>query len=110
MTNKKKTEDPAIDLKQIAIALVSRTLDLVRFAPKASEWGYVVSLKECEVGDLVVNVSDVYANEDCLDRVGTVLEIRDDAIEIRRLDGLTRCAIAKSGTYLAAKGGENVST
>lgn len=107
MTNKKKTEDPAIDLKQIAIALVSRTLDLVRFAPRASEWGYVVSLTEYEVDDLIVNVSDVYADEDCLDRVGTVLEIRDDAIEIRRLDGLTRCAIAKSGTYIAAKGGKN---
>jgi hypothetical protein len=91
----KKTETP-IDFSLMAIALTSMTLGALKFAPLSTEY---------EVGDLVVNVSDVFANEDCLDRVGTVLEIREDGVEIRLLDGVGRCAIAKSGTYLAAKGG-----
>ncbi len=115
MTSKKRAEDlvvaeegSAIDLKIIAIALVSTTLELARFAPKAGDYGYLQALSEYEVGDLVVNIADVFADEDCLDRVGTVLEIRENEVEIRRLDGLTRCAIGKSSTYIAAKGVANV--
>ena len=90
----KKVENP-VDFSLIAIALVSMTINAFKSSPLSAEY---------EVGDLVVNISDVFFNEDCLDRVGTVLEIREDGIEICRLDGVGRCAIAKSGTYLAAKG------
>jgi hypothetical protein len=114
MTSKKKTEEVvvteeviAVDLKIIAIALVSTTLELTRLAPKAGDYGYLQALSEYEVGDLVVNIADVFADEDCLDRVGTVLEIRENEVEIRRLDGLTRCAIGRASTYIAAKGVEN---
>jgi hypothetical protein len=101
MATKKTVEPstPSPDFTLIAIALASMTINAFRSATLSAEY---------EVGDLVVNISDVFFNEGCLDRVGTVLEIRDDAIEIRRLDGVGRCAIAKSGTYLAAKGGGNV--
>lgn len=95
----KKVENP-VDFSLIAIALVSMTINAFKSTPLPAEY---------EVGDLVVNISDVFLNEDCLDRVGTVLEIRDNVIEIRRLDGVGRCAIAKSGTYLAAKGASDVS-
>jgi hypothetical protein len=96
-----------VDFKLIAIALVSTVLELTRLAPKAGDWGYVQELSQYQIGDLVANISDRFADEDCLNRVGTVLEIRESDIEIRCLDGVSRCAIARTGTYIAAKGERN---
>ena len=116
MTSKKKVEEVvvvaeeaiAVDLKIIAIALTKRTVDAIRLAQKAGDRDYIQSLSEYAIGDLVVSTSDVFDGEDCLDRVGVVLEIRESEIEIRRLDGVGRSVIPLSNIYLAAKGAPDV--
>jgi hypothetical protein len=105
----KKAENP-VNFSLIAIALTARTNDAIRMAQKAGDRDYIQSISEYAIGDLVVNISDVLADEDCLDRVGTILEIREGEVEIRRLDGVTRCVISAIGTYLAAKGVSDVPT
>ena len=118
MATQKKTEDIdvqedpievqgdpiEIDLKTIAIALVSITYDAVRLSLKAGDRDYIQSSAEVEVGDLVANVSDMFLDESCLSRVGTILEIREGEISARRLDGVTQCVMPVSGTYLLVKG------
>lgn len=103
----KKTVEPAINLILIAQAIAFKTHDAVRSALKAAEALYVEKASEVEVGDLVANVSDLSLGG-CLDCVGTVLEIRGSEIEIRRIDGFTRCVIPAIGTYVAAKGVKDV--
>ena len=103
----KKAENP-IDFTLIAIALVQKTHDANRMSLRAGDRDYIQSSAEYAIDDLVVNTSDIFLDERCLDRVGTVLEIRDGEIEVRRLDGVTRCVIPAIGTYVAAKGVKNV--
>lgn len=108
MTIKKKTEPTdllvEIDFVTIAIALATRTSDAVGMALKVGDRGYVEDLTEFELGDLVVNITDLYVDGSCLKKVGTVLEIRDTEIEIRWLNGRDRSVIPVTGTYLAARG------
>lgn len=110
MTTKKKSEpidSPVeIDFATIAIALAAKTNDAVRMALKAGDRDYIQSSAEFELGDLVVNISDLFFDESCLVKVGVVLEIRDTEIEIRQLNGCDRAIIPLAGTYLAAKGAE----
>lgn len=103
----KKTENP-IDLRPIAIALTTMTTDVIRLANRVGDRDYIQSISEYAIGDLVVNISDVLASEDCLDRVGTVLEIREGEVELRRLDNTTRCVVLTTGTYLARKNEEAI--
>ena len=106
------TQEDAVDLKTVAIALVNKTIDVMHYARKSGDRDYIQAMSEYAIGDLVVNTSDVLIDEDCLGRVGTVLEIRDrqGEVEVRGLDGITRCVRSLMGTYLVAKGvKENVS-
>jgi hypothetical protein len=103
----KKIPENPINFSLIAIALTKRTLDAIRLAQKAGDRDYIQSLSEYAIGDLVAGTSDVLDGEDCLSRVGTVLEIRENEVEIRRLDGVGRSAIPLSNIYLAAKGANN---
>lgn len=107
----KKTVEPSItspDFILIAQAIAFKTHDSVRGALKAFDSLYVERASEVASGDLVANTSDLTEGAGCLDCVGTVLEIRDGEIEIRRIDGITCCVIPAIGTYVAAKGVKNV--
>jgi len=98
---------PSPDFVLIAQAIAFKTHDAVRNALRASNSLYVERVSEVAIGDLVANISDLTEGAGCLDCVGTVLEIRDGELEVRRVDGVTRCVIPAIGTYVAAKGDSN---
>jgi len=108
MTTKKTIpQEPKIDFALIAEAIAFKTHDAIRSALRSTDSLYVEKASEVAIGDLVANISDLTVGASCLDSVGTVLEIRDGEIEVRRIDGVTWCVLPAIGTYVAAKGVSN---
>jgi hypothetical protein len=102
------TTSEVVDFALIAEAIAFKTHDAIRNSRSADSL-YAEKASEVAIGDLVANISDLTVGASCLDSVGTVLEIRDGEIEVRRIDGVTRYVLPAIGTYVAAKGGKDVS-